>query len=95
MIRAPRLFLLAAVVADLVCSAASFVVGSRTGLVRSTSCVGRRTTSADHVRVKQLRASSEEGESGGFVNPYTAFRKWQMDLVRKHPKRRIGVKAMQ
>lgn len=26
-------------------------------------------------------AEEEEGEGGGFPNPYTAFRKWQMELV--------------
>lgn len=96
MIQAPRLFFVAAVVASLVCSAASFVVGSSSGLVRSASGVGRGTTSAaaDHdpvqkrgVAVQPLRASADDGEGGGFVNPYTAFRKWQMELVRRYPKR--------
>lgn len=34
--------------------------------------------------VQSLRAASDqEEEQGGFVNPYTAFRKWQLDLVRR------------
>ena len=35
------------------------------------------------IGVQSLRASAEDEEGGGgFKNPYTAFRKWQMDLVR-------------
>ena len=72
-----------AVVACLVSSAAAFVAGGGAGLVR-TSCVDG-TTSAQHVQrrdAQQLRAAAGDGEEGGgFVNPYTAFRKWQMDLV--------------
>ena len=35
------------------------------------------------VGLQSLRASAEDEEAGGgFKNPYNAFRKWQMDLVR-------------
>lgn len=39
---------------------------------------------ARHAGVRALRAAADDGDEGGggFVNPYTAFRKWQMDLVR-------------
>lgn len=53
----------------------------------SRSVVGERRMS--YSRIDQglgtLRASiNEEGDvgEGGFVNPYTAFRKWQKELVR-------------
>lgn len=84
----PRLTFLAAVavVAGLFSSAAAFVVGTgAAGYGLRSSCVAG-TTSAKHVQrrggVQQLRAAAGDGEEGGgFVNPYTAFRKWQMDLV--------------
>eukprot|EP00903_Cladosiphon_okamuranus_P017793 g16377.t1 len=70
-----------AVVVCLVSSAAAFVVGG--GSVPRTTAV---TTSAQHVQrcnaQQQLRAAAgDEEEGGGFINPYTAFRKWQMDLI--------------
>lgn len=53
----------------------------------SRSVVGERPMSCSRIAqgAGTLRASSsEEGEGGegGFVNPYTAFRKWQKELVR-------------
>eukprot|EP00752_Nemacystus_decipiens_P017926 g16069.t1 len=72
-----------AVVACLVSSAAAFVSG--VGAVLRTSCVPA-TSTTQHVYRRdahqQLRAAADDGEEGGgFVNPYTAFRKWQMELI--------------
>lgn len=68
--------------------ASAFVVGGPLR-VRSTTPAdaSSRITHVSSARRSQqgvvgLRAaaSDEEGE-GGFVNPYTAFRKWQLDTV--------------
>lgn len=85
----PRLTFLGAlaVVASVASSASAFVTGNGAVSALRSSCVDR-TTSAQHVQrqrrgdAQQLRAAAGDGEEGGgFVNPYTAFRKWQMDLV--------------
>lgn len=85
-----RFLFAAAVVGCLVSTAAAFVVGSSSssGDALRSSCVGTRATSAEHVQrrsaaVQSLRAASDDGEEGGFPNPYNAFRKWQMELVRR------------
>lgn len=42
--------------------------------LRPPACHGKR--------IQPLRATSPDNdEEGGFVNPYTAFRKWQKELV--------------
>ncbi|CAM9579393.1 unnamed protein product [Hapterophycus canaliculatus] len=89
-----RFFLAVAAALCMVSTAAAFVAGGT-----SQSCVRCRTTSApqNHVQqqrqqrrqggVRSLRAASDDGdEGGGFVNPYTAFRKWQMDLIESKAK---------
>lgn len=82
---ASRVLCVAAAVACLLSTAAAFVSGGGNAVLRT-----RAATSAgqqQHVQpvqqqgVQALRASEDGGEEGGFVNPYTAFRKWQMDLV--------------
>lgn len=73
--------------------AAFLVSGSSSSGLRSSCVGGSHATHAEHVQqrrkgsaVQSLRAASDDGEEGGFVNPYNTFRKWQMDLVRTVPK---------
>ncbi|CAM9454098.1 unnamed protein product [Ectocarpus fasciculatus] len=87
---ASRVLCVAAAVACLLSTAAAFVSGGGNAVLRT-----RAATSAgqqQHVQpvqqqgVQALRASEDGGEEGGFVNPYTAFRKWQMDLIESKAK---------
>lgn len=76
--------------------ASAFVVGGPLRVGSSTTLATHASSKITHVSprrsqqqglqqgVRGLRAaaSNEEAEGdGGFVNPYTAFRKWQLDLV--------------
>lgn len=89
--------LVAAVVACLSSKAAAFVVvgGSaiRTCVGRTCQRQQQQLLQQQHVPplrhrlggVQSLRnaaSDDEQEEGGGFTNPYNAFRKWQMDLVR-------------
>ncbi|CAM9631357.1 unnamed protein product [Choristocarpus tenellus] len=77
-----RVLMLATVVNCLLVQSMAFVIvgvgpGVRVSGGRATNVhVGRRGA-----RSQPLRAASDDGEEGGFVNPYTAFRKWQMELI--------------
>lgn len=87
----------AAVVVCLASTATAFISGGSMSLRTSVPFVGRTYVSspmqrqlqrATHVPrrrlgINSLRATSDqEEEQSGFVNPYTAFRKWQLELVR-------------
>ncbi|CAM9250019.1 unnamed protein product [Ectocarpus sp. 8 AP-2014] len=89
---ASRVLCVAAAIACLVSTAAAFVASGGGHVVRT-----RAATSAgqqQHVQpaiqqrgVQALGASEDgAGEERGFVNPYTAFRKWQMDLIESKAK---------
>lgn len=50
---------------------------------KESSSKRRQQSRPRHIGVQSLHASAEDEEGGGgFKNPYTAFRQWQMDLVR-------------
>lgn len=79
-----RVLCVAAAVACLVSTVAAFVAsgGGHAIRTRAATSAGRQHVQPVQRRgVQALGASEGGGEEGGFVNPYTAFRKWQMDLV--------------
>lgn len=85
------------VLSALVSEVTAFVVPGKGSLLLSSRPIHHETLSLSVVRERRiscsrvaqgvgpLRASTNdegEGGEGGFVNPYTAFRKWQKELVR-------------
>ncbi|CAN0254944.1 unnamed protein product [Ectocarpus sp. 12 AP-2014] len=87
---ASRVLCVATSVVCLVSSAAAFVAsgGGHAVRTRAATSAGQHVQPAVQQRGVQALGASEDGagEDGGFVNPYTAFRKWQMDLIESKAK---------